>query len=211
MSTVATPRSAAEMVPLVELTGIRTYALSGRVLEGLDAPTTPDAEALPEVGIMLHPEWIETRMRMTVRSASAEFHAEIGVRYEFRQPLNLWADVVQEFVVRVGVMAAYPFVREAIYTTAIRMGEDAPVLGLVRAGEFEISQLEGPQFIASNAPATAASLAREFGLSVDDARDVLSVLDLAAASQGSRKLRDGDVQTARSALAHYTQSAHESS
>jgi len=35
-------------------------------------------------------------------------------------------------------VAAFPFLRESIFTTATRLGATAPVLGLLRAGQFRV-------------------------------------------------------------------------
>lgn len=48
------------------------------------------------------------------------------------------AAVVAEFIERVGLMAVFPFLREAVFTTASRLGVPPPVVEILRAGEASV-------------------------------------------------------------------------
>ncbi|NTW41604.1 MAG: hypothetical protein HGA44_17285 [Cellulomonadaceae bacterium] len=183
-----TPQSAAEILPYVELTEVRTYSLVGR---RDDSDRSEDIT--PDIGIRVTQEEIETRMRIAVNTGEAYLEADMSVVHLVQRPVNLWAHVVTEFIERVSVMAVYPFVREAVFTTASRLGVDAPVLGMVRGGQLGVGNLDGADFAPSQAPASVATLAEEFGVSTDEVRALLEGLGIAAPPR--KKL--GSEETAR--------------
>jgi len=169
-----TPVGAADLLQYVELTAVRTYALSGRREEG----ATASADVAPEVAVRLGDFDLEIRMRMIIRTAQAEFETEMAVVYQLARPVNMWSATLSEFVARVGVMALYPFVREAIFATASRMGIDQPVLGLVRQGQLTIGDVGGPELAPSRVPASVTELAREFSTPPSEVRAALESLGI---------------------------------
>lgn len=180
-----TPENAAGILPYVELTEVRTYALVGR---RDDAERSEDIS--PEVGLRLTPDEIETRMRFAVNTGDAYLEADMSVVYQLQRPVNLWAHVVTEFIERVAVMAVYPFVREAVFTTAARLGVDTPVLGMIRSGELGVGNLEGAEFAASRVPASITTLSEEFEMSNEEVRALFKELGLDV--PGPRKKVDAD-------------------
>jgi hypothetical protein len=129
--------SAVELLPLIELTAITTYEVRGarvtREEQGVSG--ADDLQVLVRGG----DDSLETRVRMQVLTEEAELLADVGATYSFSEPLELPQEVVAEFVERVGVMAAFPYLREAIHTTATRLGVNVPVLGLLRSGSFSLN------------------------------------------------------------------------
>lgn len=131
--------SAAELLEYVELKGIIVYEV-----HGLRGPR-PDAEdEHPDVSISVQERhddnFIEPRFRMIVTDGNAQYTVDVGTRYEMSQPVRLAKAVLKEFIERVAVMAAFPFLRESIATTAARMELGVPVLGLLRAGSFSLDE-----------------------------------------------------------------------
>ncbi len=132
-----------ELVGLVELVALRTFEISGRRDES-DGETGEDAD--PEVPYAINlreshdSDGIETRFRITVNASGAELVAEVGVAYSFDQPLEVAPRAIRDFLVRVAVMAAYPFLREAVATTAARMEIPVPVLGLLKPGMIDLGE-----------------------------------------------------------------------
>lgn len=192
---VVTPESAAELLRFVEITDFAIHELSGRVGPNDEAESGTD----PEILVRVTSSELEVRLRAVVLSDSARFIADIGVIYEFLTPVNLWSDVIGEFVARVGVMAVYPLVREAIFTTAARMRRDTPILGLIRQGDVQAGVQSGPTFRPSEQPVTVRQLAAELSLSEAQCRDLLGAVgsDLA----GPRKHIQGE-DAARARLAY---------
>jgi hypothetical protein len=140
MSTTTSVASAADLLPLVELTAITTYEVGGRRGEEKpdDAGSSESSDDF-QIKVRLSDSDLETRARVRVDSAQAELIADVSATYTFTEPLELSREVVGEFVERVGVMSVFPYLREAIHTTASRLGVDAPVLGLLRAGSFRLN------------------------------------------------------------------------
>jgi len=141
--------SAAEMVNLVELTGIKVYDIAGHLVEppALEASTTDDPDRQPEprtpgesfaVFARGGDTWFETRTKLVVQTVEADLSADAGAIFTYSEPLTVSREVAGEFVEKVGVMAVYPFVREQVFTTASRLGVAPPVMGLLRAGQFRI-------------------------------------------------------------------------
>ncbi|WP_432457949.1 hypothetical protein [Cellulomonas iranensis] len=164
MTSAVTPADARALLEYVDLRDVRTYTLSGRRLRG----STPTDDVAPELGVRIDESELEVRMRLAVATSDAEFEVDIAVVYGLLRPVNLWSEVVAEFIQRVAVMSVYPFVREAVFSTASRMGVEAPVLGLVRQNDVSLQDSGGPALMPSRVPATVASLAREFGLRRED-------------------------------------------
>lgn len=127
--------SAAHLLDFVELTGIVIYELHGVRREGKE-----ETEVEMSVEERHDENSIEARFRMVVSDSHATYTADVGTRYETSQPVEISASVVKEFIERVAVMAAYPFIRESIATTAARMELAVPVLGLLRSGSFSLGE-----------------------------------------------------------------------
>lgn len=107
-------------------------------------------EATPEpsqsLQILQHAEHehVEVRCVMEVVTEEGRFVADVASRYDYSEPLQVEDAALEEFTARVGVMAAYPFLREAIHQTASRVRLPAPLLGLLRHGQVELTQHDGP-------------------------------------------------------------------
>lgn len=125
----------ADLLPYVDLTDIRTYEIRGsRVGERL---SDPDGQALG-VQVRVEETSIEVRVRLEVQAVDADLLADVAAVFTFAQPLNIVAPAQTEFAELVGVMAVFPFIREAIHGTAARLGTSRPVLGLLHAGGFRL-------------------------------------------------------------------------
>lgn len=135
---------AVQLLPLVELTDITTFALvgvrkgnEGDLEEGPDG-ATPPVEPQLEVRVRQSDGEIEARVRMTVRTLTEELVADIGATYSVEAGHEVTDRALEDFLERVAVMAIFPFLREAIHTTATRLGVAAPVIGLLRQGGFKV-------------------------------------------------------------------------
>ena len=133
--------SARELLELTRLADIVWYELSGRRfsdddLEGLGAGN--DEEAPLQVLARSSDEQVEVRVRTTAQSSSARFSVDVGAIFDLAMPVEVDADAMKEFVQRVGVMAAYPFVREGLFSVAARMRVEAPLLQLLQANTMNL-------------------------------------------------------------------------
>jgi hypothetical protein len=82
---------------------------------------------------------------MVVRTPQADFAADVGIKYDYAEPLSVPQEIISEFVQRVDIMAVFSFLRELIFTTATRFGAGTPVIGLLRAGDFHLSPPDSDQ------------------------------------------------------------------
>lgn len=78
------------------------------------------------------------RFRLQVKHAGATYVADIASVYLMSEPIALNRSVLIEFAERVGIMSVFPYLRESISTSAARMGLTAPLVGLLRPGDFRI-------------------------------------------------------------------------
>lgn len=125
-----------ELLALADLTGITTYAISGeRHSDG--AVHEPQQEML--VAVREEQLGFETRIQLTQTTPEAKLVADIGATYTLERPVTLAPGIMNEFVERVGVMAIFPYLREAVSTTATRIGVPAPIYGLMRQGQVHLT------------------------------------------------------------------------
>lgn len=135
--------SARELLDLTRLADIVWYELSGRRLSEDEIASAEDtSSAGDDVPLQVlarsSDEQIEVRVRTSAHSASARFSVDVGALFDLAEPVAVEADVMKEFVQRVGVMAAYPFVREGLFSVAARMRVEAPLLQLLQSSGINL-------------------------------------------------------------------------
>jgi len=134
-----------ELLTLAHLADIVFYEVAGRRLdEGEESDvvesTTEDA---PLQVLLRHDETrLQVRVRCEARSSEAEFTVDVAAQFELSEPVELAETVQREFVERVGIMAAYPFVREGLHSTASKMRVPPPLLQLLRANQMSLTRNE---------------------------------------------------------------------
>lgn len=144
LQTGADPRPVSDVVELVglaDLVDVSILRVAGERHEGSDEPDTGESMQVLQHADAVH---IEVRCVMEVVTHEGRFMVDVASSYDFREPLEVELPVLEDFTARVAVMAAYPFVREAIHQTAARLRLPAPLLGLLRQGQVELSREEGP-------------------------------------------------------------------
>lgn len=96
------------------------------------------------------------RAAAEVGGAAAELDVRAGVA-------EIAPDVLRDFVEKVAVMAAYPFLRQGIHTLGTMLGLSGVTLGLLRAGSFSLeadgqpaaTRARAAQFRCLNSPVPA--------------------------------------------------------
>ena len=130
-----------ELIAFVDLRGVHTYEVSGKraepAVEGDDvAVQEPMAIEIREQ----HDEGrIVGRFRATMTASGCDLVADVGAEYAFSEPLSLSRPAIEGFLEKVAVMAAWPFIRETIATTAARLQIPVPLLGLLKQGDFHVN------------------------------------------------------------------------
>lgn len=139
MSEAASLSDIHELVRIVEIVEVRTYVVSAvrNLSELADLPpeVTTDLDFMER-----HSETsLECRFRMTVEVPEATYTADIGAIYSLDEPSRPTNELIAEFAERIGFLSVFPYIREAISGMATRLNLPAPVLGIVRAGDFRIT------------------------------------------------------------------------
>lgn len=138
-----------ELAELAQLSNVLFYQVSGERIEedeldsadGGEAPTA-DQDAPLEVLVRHDAEQIQVRVRCQAFSRQARLVADVAAEFKLPEPVSVDPDVLREFVERVGVMAAYPFVREGLHSTASKLRVRAPLLQLLRADQIRLTPNE---------------------------------------------------------------------
>lgn len=136
-----TRRDVAELqdfVNVTEVIGVHFLEVSGKRLQ---ENRGPDWQPVFEMSVQhrVNDETFETRFRVAVNAQDADYVADVAVVFALAEPVEPAAAVIVEFVERIAVMAAYPFVREAVASSATRLSAEVPLLGFLRAGQFKLT------------------------------------------------------------------------
>jgi len=124
------------LLGIVELRDIVFYEVSAR---RLPEPIDDEAGISLEVRVGFDERRVEVRLRGAHRSPLAEILVEAACLFEAAEAFIADPVVVQEFAEKVGVMAVYPYVREALTELAVKIRVPAPVMGLLRAGQVQLT------------------------------------------------------------------------
>lgn len=128
----------AEAIQVFELVEVVAYEHSGKRV-----PVAPEEVGGRTTGSELEvmvrhaAGEIETRFRMTVTAPGMELASDVGVVYK-SEDCVLAERLLPDFLEEIGIMAAYPYLREGTSTSAVRLGLAAPTLGLLRRGQFTL-------------------------------------------------------------------------
>lgn len=131
-----------ELVGLVHLVEIRPYEISARAI----APASEDAG---EIDINVEYSELHTdrtlidRFKFVARTSDAEYVTDIAAVYEAEMAVEIPNPIRLDFAERIGFMSAFPFVREALSTSAARLMRRAPLLDLMRPGDLRINADSG--------------------------------------------------------------------
>jgi hypothetical protein len=110
------------------------------------AQVTPPPADEPDSGqtvLSIHPvSWgtdIEIWVRAEVATVNANLACTFAVQYERSNEVDIPQEVKTDFIERVVVMAAVPYVREAIHSLGSRLRIPSPLLPVLRQGEFKMN------------------------------------------------------------------------
>ncbi|NHA68223.1 hypothetical protein [Phycicoccus flavus] len=96
-----------------------------------------------QIGIQIQERHSETRIEVRCvlhgETRDARYVIDAAAQYEVEAPVVISPEVVEAFVERVGIMAVYPYLREALQSAAAKLRLDAPVLGLLRPGGVKLT------------------------------------------------------------------------
>ncbi|WP_449283229.1 hypothetical protein [Leucobacter sp.] len=129
-----------ELIELIDLEGIAKHEERARVVRVSSENAESEVRQVNSLGLERRfPEGFSLRLRTVVGFEDAEYVSDIAGLYSFSEPAEASADVLQEFIERVGFFALYPFLRESVFSSATRLGRTPPLMGLIKAGELSLS------------------------------------------------------------------------
>ena len=129
--------TARDLLPVLDLNRVTPYEVAGR---RVSAPEVTEITSSMES--MIGGEEGKSfvfRVRQRVRASGAEVAGDFEAEYRFSEPGGRISEEAQvEFAEKVAFMALVPYLRESVHTTAMRLGVQPPLLGMVRQGEFRL-------------------------------------------------------------------------
>lgn len=125
-----------DLLKLIEMIDVLPYEVSAKRKDTPgEKPTTGRFESEAELGVQFlrQADRLIVRLRMPIDTHEANILADVGVIYSLESHVAVDTDIMTEFVAKVGVLAAFPFVREAIFGMATRLRITPPLLGIIQA------------------------------------------------------------------------------
>lgn len=130
-----------DLMEVVALEEIRHFELHGTVT-GPPSEEDSDPTISMEYSEFVDESSIHCRFRFTVETADARYVTDLASIFALEEPVAINRAVLKDFAERVGFMAAFPYIRESLTTTASRMGRRSPMIGLMRPGDLQIELAE---------------------------------------------------------------------
>jgi hypothetical protein len=128
-----------DLVDVIELEDVVVHEERARRIQwdadsrdGMELPSYDNS-----LGIVRTPGRIEYRFRVVFTDEQAEYVSDVAALYSIPTDRIIGAALQLEFAQRVAFMTVYPFVRASVFGSAVRLGQPAPVMGIVRPGDFE--------------------------------------------------------------------------
>jgi hypothetical protein len=90
------------------------------------------------LGLIVENRSFHYRFRAISTDEYAEYVTDVEIVYVTERDVRATERLLTEFAERVAFMAVYPFIRASIYGSATRLGLPAPVLSIIRQGEFTL-------------------------------------------------------------------------
>jgi len=86
---------------------------------------------------------IEVRCTVAVNTSEASFVVDAASRFELSEDVEISAEATTDFVGKIGLMAVYPYLREAVYQAASKLRVAPPMLGLLTGSQANVRPTEG--------------------------------------------------------------------
>lgn len=95
---------------------------------------------------VMEDEAFEARFRILIEAPQADIVVDVVTTYALNEPAVLLEAVTQEFVQRVAIMAAWPFIRSQVFLLASQLGIEVPVLPLIKQGMLALEKSDAETF-----------------------------------------------------------------
>lgn len=128
-------QSVEELLHATQLAQIQYYEVSGRRFDGFGEPSVPpeddaNVEGRAQVQVMqrLEGDTLAVRLRAEVQTSEGHLVADVAAFFRSAEQLSVPGEVAFGFAQRVASPIVRPYLREAVQTTAVRLGMVAPLL-----------------------------------------------------------------------------------
>ena len=128
--------SVTDVADNTELANVITYELAALLL---DPGSEAHLDQTSNFMVRQDDDVIEARWKQVVTTEEARITADIGLLFKKTQAFTCSQEVTKEFVEGVAIMVLVPFIREAVFAAAARLGVAPPLLPLVRPGQLTLS------------------------------------------------------------------------
>lgn len=131
-----------EFVGLVDIQDIIVHEERGRRISWTDDEKSERQFPVTDnsLGMMNDEQIFKFRFRAVFSDEESELVSDVEIVYVTQEPVATKVSLRHEFAERVAFMAIYPFIRASIFGSASRLGVAAPVLSIIRQGEFAMGE-----------------------------------------------------------------------
>lgn len=134
-------QDAAQLVEETELSGVRFRELSGTL-----NPDSRVTEGEPSYELTVERQLSDTHFgvvcTVNFQAPDAAYTVSVECSYLRRSVREIADAAMVEFIERVAIMTAYPFIRESLHDLSRRLGAGSVVLGLLRPGHIQLEPTE---------------------------------------------------------------------
>ena len=145
-----------ELLAIGELVDVRFLSFRADLRGELREDIKPDElESSMQVQVGRQPGVLEIRIDFDAITTAADYSVVAATQFHFdeEQP-EVSEELGRAFAEKVGVMAVYPYVREALQSMSMRLRQDAITLPLLRAGGVSLTN---PQPYGEAGPSASAN------------------------------------------------------
>lgn len=129
-----------DLIPLIELTGIRFLETSSRLKEHDPSADLNGADMKISVQENHSESLFDIHVSVIVEHPQADYLVKVGAQYATSEALEVTPAVVRELIERLAIMSVFPFIRECVASLAARLEVTVPMLGMIRQGEFHLGE-----------------------------------------------------------------------
>lgn len=133
--------SAKELLEVGEIVDVRFFKFSAAIREEPREDLESD-DVVQNLNVLVgtSEKAIELRLEISIDTRTAEYSGTAAMQFKFQEEVEFEEEVGKEFAERVGVMAVYPYLRELIQTSSVRLREDVVTIPLLRAGQTSLTR-----------------------------------------------------------------------
>lgn len=130
---------ARELLELADLVDVFFYSIRSERNEGTAADWDGVAGELDlKINLLREGTRLEVRCVASVFNEEARYRVDAASRFELAEEVEVSDQAMAEFVGKVGLMAVYPYLREAVHQAAAKLRATPPMLGLLTSAQATV-------------------------------------------------------------------------